>query len=156
MAFIWPFSLFENLAFFETAYGQIWPFYFLGPGNPASNALLLSSFFCVVHDRSKNWHFVDKNEKHYRDTNNGVTQRVVKKVQTQFVNIVRWPQIDSTVWNRVVIWPLKKDKQINIIRPFGLFSIFKKKYLFRPILDKFQQNIQHLRNFKISLICFGK
>ncbi len=35
---IWPFSPFENLAFFETAYGQIWPFYFLGPGNPVTYA----------------------------------------------------------------------------------------------------------------------
>jgi hypothetical protein len=34
---IWPFSSIEDLAFFETAYGQIWPFYFLGPGNPELN-----------------------------------------------------------------------------------------------------------------------
>jgi len=26
-----------NLAFFETAYGQIWPFNFFGPGNPGMN-----------------------------------------------------------------------------------------------------------------------
>jgi hypothetical protein len=31
---IWPFFTFENLAFLETTNGQIWPFYFLGPGNP--------------------------------------------------------------------------------------------------------------------------
>jgi hypothetical protein len=38
---IWPlfglylvFFTLSNLAFFKTAYGQIWPFYFLGPGNP--------------------------------------------------------------------------------------------------------------------------
>jgi hypothetical protein len=36
LAFILPFSLFESLAFFEFAYGQIWPFHFLGPGNPFS------------------------------------------------------------------------------------------------------------------------
>jgi hypothetical protein len=29
LAFIWPFSPFDNLAFFETADGQIWPFLFL-------------------------------------------------------------------------------------------------------------------------------
>jgi len=26
LAFIWPFFIFPDLAFFETAYGQIWPF----------------------------------------------------------------------------------------------------------------------------------
>jgi hypothetical protein len=30
LAFIWPFSPFENLAFFENACGQIWPFLFSG------------------------------------------------------------------------------------------------------------------------------
>ncbi len=32
MAFIWPFFIFEDLTFFEYAYGQIWPFNFYGPG----------------------------------------------------------------------------------------------------------------------------
>jgi hypothetical protein len=41
LAFIWPFSPFEILAFFETAYGQIWPFYFLGPGNPAPKSIFV-------------------------------------------------------------------------------------------------------------------
>jgi len=31
---IWPFFTFPDLAFFETAYGQIWPFNFFEPGNP--------------------------------------------------------------------------------------------------------------------------
>jgi len=41
LAFIWPFFIFQDLAFFESAYGQIWPnlakfglFNFFEPGNP--------------------------------------------------------------------------------------------------------------------------
>ena len=26
--------IFENLSLLETAYGQIWPLHFIGPGNP--------------------------------------------------------------------------------------------------------------------------
>jgi len=29
------FTFFRIWPFFETTYGQIWPFYFFGPGNPA-------------------------------------------------------------------------------------------------------------------------
>ncbi len=36
---IWPFFIFQDLDFFETAYGQIWPFNFFGPGNPGLLAL---------------------------------------------------------------------------------------------------------------------
>ncbi len=36
MAFIWPFSIFQDLAFFEAAYGQIWPFLFLWTWQPWS------------------------------------------------------------------------------------------------------------------------
>jgi len=40
LAFIWPFSFFffGDLAFFETAYGQIFPFLLFGPGNPGAQA----------------------------------------------------------------------------------------------------------------------
>jgi hypothetical protein len=41
---IWPLSPFENLAFFEAAYGQIWPFNFFGLGNP-DNTVFFDAFF---------------------------------------------------------------------------------------------------------------
>jgi hypothetical protein len=38
LAFIWAFFQFENLAFFETANGQFWPFFcFSEPGNPVAS-----------------------------------------------------------------------------------------------------------------------
>jgi len=40
LAFIRPFFIFEYLAFFETASGQIWPFNFFRPGNPDMQQLL--------------------------------------------------------------------------------------------------------------------
>jgi hypothetical protein len=36
LAFIWPFSLFENLAFLKLLMAKFALFYFLGPGNPAT------------------------------------------------------------------------------------------------------------------------
>jgi len=38
LAFIWPFVIFQDLAFFETAYGQIWPSKFFWTWQP-----------CVLH-----------------------------------------------------------------------------------------------------------
>jgi hypothetical protein len=42
LAFIWPFFIFQDLAFFETAYGQIWPFNFFWTwhGNPGEKTLV--------------------------------------------------------------------------------------------------------------------
>ncbi len=40
-AFIWPFFIFENLT---TANGQIWPFYFFGPGNSFWNYMYINFF----------------------------------------------------------------------------------------------------------------
>ncbi len=58
VAFIWPFFIFQDLALFETAYGQIWPFSFFEPGNPALK------FSCnelgkliVSFETKKNLHF---------------------------------------------------------------------------------------------------
>jgi len=31
---VWPVNIIDDLAFLETANGQIWPYYFFGPGNP--------------------------------------------------------------------------------------------------------------------------
>ncbi len=42
LAFIWPFFSFQNLAFFETANGQIWPFLFFGIWQPCTFSLSLS------------------------------------------------------------------------------------------------------------------
>jgi len=42
------FFIFEDLAFFETANGQIWPFYAFGPGNRDNELKLDYSFFNIV------------------------------------------------------------------------------------------------------------
>ena len=49
LVFNWPFFIFEDLAFFETAYGQIWPFYFFGPGNPA----IYFNYLCAIRSSSQ-------------------------------------------------------------------------------------------------------
>ncbi len=54
---------------------------------------------------------------------------------------------------RVTMWPfLKQFSRNKSIWPFGLFLAFfqswRKWYLFRPILVKFQQNIQHFMIFQ--------
>jgi hypothetical protein len=67
----------------------------------------------------------------------------------------------SVIITRVAIWPFLKQFSSNkMIWPFGLFLAFfkswRKPYLLRPILAKFQQNMQHFMIFKIYTIYIGK